>query len=248
MVISNKFNTKKAELNGINIEYFYTHDTNADKSLQAGVDAIKTFSKLFGDYPYKNFTIVECDFVYGGMEYPNLIMISNEIENYDDYLNVIIHETAHQWWYGMVGNDEFTYPWLDEALTEFSTILFYDNCEGYAFNHNQIVNISKDNYTLFISVYEDVLGPIDTSMRAVDKYSTEPEYTYCTYVKGVLMYDSLYQLIGKKDFYNALKIYFDENKFKNVTPENLISAFEKTSGQSLQNFFNSWINGKVVIR
>jgi len=248
IVVSDKFSVVNKETDNTNIEYYYFNDNHPESSLKAGVDAIKTFSKMFGEYPYKNFSIVETDFIYGGMEYPNLVMISTDITNETDYLNVIVHETAHQWWYGVVGNDEFTYPWLDESLTEFSTILFYDNNENYQLNHKDMINSSKENYTLFITVYEDVLGPIDTSMRAVDKYATEPEYTYCTYVKGVLMYDSLYQLIGKNAFNKSLKTYFENNKYSNASPEDLITAFEKTTKQNLSNFFESWISGKVIIR
>ncbi len=248
LVISNKFEVISETVDDVCIEYYFTNNTNPNASLKAGVDAIKTFSNLFGDYPYSNFTIVQNDFIYGGMEYPTLIMVSNTIENSDDYLNVIVHETAHQWWYGMVGNDEFKFPWLDEALTEFSTLLFYDNNEDYNLTHEKMVNITKENYSLFISVYEDVLGTIDTSMRSVDKYSTEPEYTYCTYVKGVLMYESLYQLLGEKDFIKGLQIYFENNKYKNAIPDDLICSFEESCGNNLSNFFSSWLEGKVVIR
>lgn len=248
IVVSNKFQVISTTHNNTTIEYYYFNDSNAELSLKAGSDSIKTFSKLFGEFPYKNFSIVKTDFIYGGMEYPNLVMISADIENVDDYLNVIVHETAHQWWYAMVGNDQYTLPWLDEAITEFSTILFYDNNEGYALNHKQMVETCHENYSTFITVYNDVLGSIDTSMRAVNKYNTEPEYTYCTYVKGVLMYDSLYSLIGEKCFIKSLKIYFENNKFTNATKLDLISAFEKASEQNLSNFFDSWLNGKVVIR
>lgn len=248
LVASNKFEVITEKINYTNVEYYYFNDNSPEASLKAGVDSIRTFSEKFGNYPYKNFSIVKTDFIHGGMEYPNLIMISADIENKDDYLNVIIHETAHQWWYSMVGNDEFLYPWLDEALTEYSTVLFYDYNEGYNYTHNQIIDANKENYTLFVSVYEDVLGSIDTSMRAVNEYSTEPEYTYCTYVKGVLMYESLYKLIGEKKFCASLKTYFENNKYKNVNPQNLIDAFESESKQELSNFFDSWIKGKVVIR
>ena len=43
---------------------------------------------------------------------------------------VTVHETAHQWWYGVVGNDQIDEPWLDEALTEYSTILYYGHRYG----------------------------------------------------------------------------------------------------------------------
>lgn len=248
LVVSNKFKVISNKANDTIVEYYYIEDENASKSLQAGVDSIKTFSKLFGVFPYKNYAIAETDFVYGGMEYPNLVMISDDIDNIDDYLNVIIHETAHQWWYAMVGNDEFLYPWLDEAITEFSTILFYDYNTGYNLNHQKMVEINHTNYTTFLTVYNDVLGHIDTSMRAVNEYETEPEYTYCTYVKGVLMYESLYQLVGEKAFLKGAKLYFENNKFKNAIPQDLISAFENTSKKELNNFFDSWLKGKVVIR
>lgn len=248
LVISEKFNVIKNETNGVEIEYYYFDDEFPEESLKTGMDALKTFSNLFGKYPYKNYRIVESDFVFGGMEYPNLVMISKDIENHDDYKNVIIHETAHQWWYSVVGNNEYEEPWVDEALTEFSTMLFYDYNKDYTFTRKEMIKASYENYRLFVSVYQDVLGQLDTSMRSVDKYNTEPEYTYCIYVKGALMYESLYELIGEKDFIKALKIYYEKNKFKNVRTIDIINSFEKASKQDLTNFFESWLKGKVVIK
>lgn len=248
MVISDKFEVCSKNVDNVEVKYYYFNDKNPEISLKAGVDSIKTFSDKFYKYPYKQFNIVEADFVYGGMEYPQLVMINTEIDNADDYNNVIIHETAHQWWYNIVGNDEYKYPWLDEAITEFSTILFYDYNDGYNLTHKKMIEANKSNYTMFVTVYNDVLGHVDTSMRAINEYDTEPEYTYCTYVKGVLMYDSLYNLIGEKKFINALKIYAENNKFKNATPKDIICAFEKSYGSDLDNFFDSWIKDKVVIR
>lgn len=229
------------------VSYYYYEDEYADESLQAGVDAINTFSRLFGEYPYSTFNIVKTGFVHGGMEYPNLILVSDDINNLDDYLNVIIHETAHQWWYGVVGNDEYTYPWLDEALTEYSTCLFYDYNDGYNLNMKDMVNVCHENYALFVSVYTDVLGSVDTSMRAVNLYATEPEYTYCTYVKGVLMFDSLEKLVGREKFLKSLKNYYKNMQFLVSKPENLINSFNFVCKTNLNNFFDSWTMGKVVV-
>lgn len=248
MVVSDKFQVKSKKVDKVDVLYYYFEDINSDQSLQAGIDSINTFSKLFGKYPYQTYSVVQTDFIHGGMEYPNLVMISADIENSDDYKNVIVHETAHQWWYGIVGNDEMKNPWLDEALTEFSTVLFYDENEGYNLTHEKMIKASKENYSLFVTVYQDVLGKIDTSMRDCKSYSTEPEYTYCTYVKGVLMFDSLYHLVGKDKFIKSLKTYFEQCKYKNATPKDLILAFEETCKTNATNFFDSWISGKVVIR
>jgi len=247
VVLSNKFKVITENINEVEVNYYYFDDAQAERSLKTGVNCLNTFGNLFGAYPYKTFNIVQTDFIQGGMEYPNLVMISSAIDNGEDYCNVIVHETAHQWWYGVVGNDEFKYPWLDEALTDYCTVLFYDYNEGYKLTHKGMIEIDRANYRLFKTVYEDVLGTIDTSMRPVNEYDTEPEYTYCTYVKGVLMYESLYTLIGQKNFIKGLKTYYQNNAFKNVTPTNLITAFEEASKMDLKQFFDSWISGKVII-
>ncbi len=246
-VLSEKFKVKSDKIGKVQINYFYYNDGNSDLALKASVDAIGIFSDLFGDYPYEVFNVVKCDFLHGGMEYPNLVMISDDIDDLDEYLNVIVHETAHQWWYGVVGNDEYTLPWLDEAITEFSTALFYDKNSDYNLTHKKIIEGNKQNYSLFITVYQDVLGSVDTSLRAVDQYDTEPEYTYCTYVKGCLMYESLYSLLGEKKFLKALNNYFQNNKFSNAQTIDLVNAFSAASGSDMQSFFDSWIKGKVVL-
>ena len=249
MVLSDKFNVVEKEINGICCKYFYIIDKTPEKSLKCITDSIKTFSNLFYEYPYMSYNVAETDFCYGGMEYPNLSLISNQVENYDDYLNVIVHETAHQWWYNLVGNDEYNNPWLDEAITEYSCILFYDyNQNDYNFNHKDMINSAHSNFVFYQNVYTKVLGNLNTSMRRpINQYNTEPEYTFTVYVKGVLMYDSLYNLIGKDAFLKALKKYAQDNAYKISTEANLIACFENVTNTSLENFFDCWLNGKVII-
>lgn len=247
-ILSKNFKTLHKQDNEINYTYYYLNDQTPDKALQCAVDCINTFSELYYPYPYTTYSVVQASFLYGGMEYPMLSLISNSIDNYDDYLNVIVHETAHQWWYSLVGNDEYSNPWLDEALTEFSTLLFYDNNEGYNLTHTDMIDGMQENYNLFVSVYTDVLGEVDTSInRKICDFNTSPEYTYCVYVKGTLMFDSLYQLVGKKQFIKAIQLYAQTYAYKISTPECLIACFEKSTKTNLENFFDCWLNGKVII-
>lgn len=245
---SENFKTIFKNDNGVDYTYYYLNDSTPEKALNCAIDCINTFSNLYYPYPYSTYKVVQSSFVYGGMEYPMLSLVSNNIENYDDYLNVIVHETAHQWWYSLVGNDQYTNPWLDEALTEFSTLLFYDNNPHYNLTHSGMVDAMQENYNLFVTVYKDVLGSIDTSInRNVSQYNTSPEYTYCVYVKGTLMYDSLYQLVGKKQFLKSVQLYAKTYAYKLAKPEHLISCFEKCTKTNLENFFDCWLNNKVII-
>ena len=83
--------------------------------------------------------------------------------------------------------------------------------------------------------------------RPLDEYSSEQEYVYIAYVKGLLLFDSLREILGEKTFIKCLQNYFEEYKFQNVTPSHLIASFEKTSNVSLQSYFNAWINGDVIL-
>lgn len=249
MVLSDKFEVISDKINDVTVKYYYFDKENPQVYLKTAMDAIATFSDLFGKYPYEEFSVVHADFVHGGMEYPMLVYISDDVTDSKDYKNVIIHETAHQWWYGMVGNSAYRHAWMDEGLTEYSTLLFYEKNEDYGVNIEEAILNSSKSYASFVSLCEEVLGNCDTSMnRMVNQYDTEPEYVYMTYVKGMLLFDSLRDTIGDKKFFKGLKDYFATYQFSNVRPEQMIASFEKACGTKLTGFFDSWLNGKVVIK
>lgn len=246
-MVVGSFEEKTTKADGVLISYYYYSDENADLSLETAKKSIQTFNKLFGNYPYQTFNVVQTKFVQGGMEYPLLVMISDAVSG-AEYQNVIIHETAHQWWYGLVGNNEFKNAWQDEALAEFSTALFYKYNPDYNVDFEKQFQNLKASYQVFERVYTEVLSDLDKSInRSLDQFNTEPEYTYLTYVKGNLMFKALYDKMGEKKFLNALKNYFKTYKFKIATPENLISCFSKAYGSDLTEFFNSWLSGNVNI-
>lgn len=248
-ILSEEFLVESEKVGDIEVNYFYFSDKNPKQSLKTSVDAIKTFSNLFGDYPYKQLSVAEANFLHGGMEYPNLVFISNLVDVYSEYTNVIVHEIAHQWWYNLVGNNEFVSSWLDEGLTEYSTLMFYDENPDYEVKTSESKSNSLSSYLLFVDVYTSVYGDVDTTMnRSLDEYRSEVEYVYITYVKGMLLFDNIDEIIGREKFIKCLRKYFKENCFKIATPEKLISAFEDGSGVELESFFDSWISGKVVLK
>ena len=245
-VLSNQFSVLSKTTNGVEVKYFYYNNQNAEKALNTACKAIEKFSDMFGDYPYNSFTIVETNFVHGGMEYPRLIMISDFLKS-EDYDYVIVHETAHQWWYGLVGNDEFNEAWLDESLTEYSTVLFFEACPEYNLSYSQIVSGANNTYQFFLQIYKKINGSVGTSMlRSLDEFDTEPEYVNNIYARGVLMFDALRSQVGEKKFLSALSTYFEKFKNKIATTADFISVFEDKCGRQMEGFFNSWLEGEVV--
>ena len=248
LVLSDKFEVLSQKVGDTEVKYYYYEDENSALSMQTAVDSLKTFNLLIGEYPYRTLSVVKTNFLHGGMEYPNLVYISDAIEDYADYKNVIVHEIAHQWWYGVVGNNQFSEGWLDEGLTEYTTLLFYKLNPEYERDVELIVKNSLDSYLLFTDVYKQVFGTVNTSMnRALDEYTTNHEYVYMAYVKGMLLFENLNNFIGDKKFYSSLKQYYYTNKMTIATQANLVAAFEKGAHVNLTSFFNSWVTGTVVI-
>ncbi len=249
IVLSDKFETQNVEYENVKILYMFYKDNEPDKTVNTIKDALRTFNNLIGTYPYETLTVVQSNFIQGGMEYPNIVLISDEVEVQSDYFNVIVHEIAHQWFYNIIGNDEVSEAWLDEGLTEYVTAMFYDLNEGYGATCDEVVASMLNSYLLFVDVYNDIFGNLDTSMdRSLSEFGSEYEYTYMVYIKSVLMLDNLREVIGDANFCLGLKTYFENNKFKIAKKENFIRDFNKASNQDIKGLINSWIEGKVEIK
>ena len=223
-------------------------ETNLDKYAKLGADAVSFFSKTFGEYPYKSMAVVKTPFIYGGMEYPNLVFISNSIDDETEYIKVIVHEIAHQWWYGIVGNNEVKEAWLDESLAEYSTALFFKNHPEYKINYEDFVNEALSSYLLYVDVIQTLKGEVNTKMNlCVNEYQNDYEYSYMVYVKGVIMFDSLKNMVGEKSVVAGLKRYYTDNKFKIASTESFLKSFEQACHQDLKNYFDGFLNGTTII-
>ncbi len=247
MVLSEKFEVVTEQVGETTISYFYYDDPNFEAHLQTAVDALNTFNTLFGAYPYTTLNVAKANFLQGGMEYPNLVYISDDVDIDSEYNNVIIHEIAHQWWYGVVGNNECESAWIDEGLADYSTALFYDENPSYNRTSDQVFGSALSSYLLFCDVYREVYDDFDTSMnRNIHKFNTETEYVYLTYVKGVLMFDSISEMIGQDKMIKVLQDFYSENAFQNSKPADLVESFENVTHKKLASYIMSWLDGSVV--
>ena len=233
-----------ASINGVKVSvYRAKSDEQNDKIMQTSLDAINTFSSLYGKYPYSTYSVVKTGFLYGGMEYAGLSMVSNAL-NQSLLTDAVVHETAHQWWYGVVGNNEIKHPWLDESLAEFSTGEFYRVNTFYGVDESKRLADALSSYV----VYFDKTMPApksDIMSRNLAEYVDETEYAFCSYVKGQLMLRDLRSVIGAEKFNDALKKYYRDYAYKTATPDDLIGTFEDVSGRPLSSYFYSWIDGKA---
>ena len=245
-VLSDRFKYLSAKAGDVTIDYYYINDNQPENSLKVAADAVNTFNRLFGNYAYKNYTVAETDFTQGGMEYPALSFISSDLEK-QAYNEVIVHETAHQWWYGGVGNDQIAYGFLDEGLTEYTTVMFFDENKDYGLSKRYLMDNCENSYRSFCSIYNSFYKNVDTSMqKSLDKFNSEYEYVSIAYLKGCMFFNSLESAVGKESFLLALKEYYKTYCYKVATPYDLASVFTKIAGVP-EKYFTSWYDGTAII-
>jgi hypothetical protein len=108
---------------GVKVNTYWTSGISSSSaaSIQStAASALDAHSGRFGAYPYGEADLVlDNNFWFGGMEYPGFVLdvISS---------TAIVHELAHQWWYGIVGDDEYRTPWLDESFADYATDLYFN--------------------------------------------------------------------------------------------------------------------------
>jgi len=221
-------------------------DENINEYLLTAKKTIELFNDLFGEYPYSTLSVVFTDFFQGGMEYPNLVYVSNSVEGLEERKKVIIHEIAHQWWYGLVGNNEVDMAWFDEGLAEYSTLLFYEMYPEDGVDSKKMVQDTIISYELYLDVIKTLNLDINYSMElSLDEYASEYEYVYMIYVKGLLFFDGLRETLGDDVFFKFLKTVVKEYKFKNIDKDGFVRILQKVSGVDMSEFVNNWLSGKV---
>ena len=241
MVVSEKFKILSDVVDGVKIHSYYIEDIYGDLALQTAKDSIQIFNRLFGKYPYKQFSVAAADFFIGGMEYPNLVFIDHTLyaEQSKEFLEyVVAHEAAHQWWYGLVGNDEVDEPWLDEALTEYSTMLYYENKYGKEIKEEIYKKMIVRPYETYVKREKN----LDKSIyKSTKDFKNAREYQVMVYYKGAMFVEELRNVLGDDTFFRAMKIYFDKFKFKNATTQDFLDVCEGVSNKDLKDLFKEWL-------
>lgn len=240
----NRYQAASQKIGKTTVTSYYFTENAGLKALDYAAQALAYFNEAFGEYPYPRFNLVESDFYIGGMEYPCLIMLDHNLyeRSESDWLEMVtVHETAHQWWYGLVGNNQITDAWLDEGLTEYSTVLYYGHRYGQEKEeevYKNLIGEGKYKNLQYIFSSDDI---DETIHRPVHEFPNWSVYDLLVYGKGAMLFHSLREEIGDELFFKSLQLYFRENCFKNAGKEDIIKAFNQITGKDWQQHFDRWL-------
>ncbi len=243
IVCSTEFEVYQTIADGVQVMYYCYADAQAEKTLQLLADCITYYADTFGDYMYKTYSAVQTGFCFGGMEYPGLVMLSDALTE-KDYYYTAAHETAHQWWYAAVGNNQLENAWMDEGLAEYSSYLFFAEREDYGVNADARKETAHTAYNALCSVQAQVFGEADTTMnRKLGSYGGY-EYVVIAYDKGMLLFDTLRDAVGDQRFFAGLKRYYKEYSGKVAVPEELADCFRSAGAAGV---IASFVDGSAVL-
>jgi len=236
---SDEWNVYSEDVQGTMVRsyYFGELDFSSEKAIETARHSLEVFNGIYGPYPYSELAIVATDFP-SGMEYPSIVMIAKDrykAARLNALESVIAHEIGHQWWYGVVGNDQVDEAWLDESLTVFSTALFFGQKYG------------EDAYISYVNSYrnryenrksEDGDGIVSKPLTEFENWS---DYSNLVYRKGMLFIDAMCDEYGKENVLEFMKTYYETYKFKTATTDDFIRLGVSHFGDDFKDHADVWI-------
>ena len=223
---------------------------------------VKTYERWYGPYPYRRLTVVDGFVgVGGGMEYPQLVVIQafggrrriplpiKELQRLG-LVDVICHEIAHQWFFGIVANNQMEEPWLDEAFATFTE----DRFMALRFPEDSLKRIlgfwqrflpvvpgrGAVPRLMDLGVYTLVNGPFDEVIDRTPAYQLK-NYGTLIYGKGSHVLHALRNRMGEALFDSLMREYVARYRFRHPHLQDFIQVAEEVSGQDLYAFFDNWL-------
>ncbi len=206
---------------------------SATRGAAIAKNVLNTLSPILGNYPYSTLTIAQADMAYAGMEYPNLLMVQRELYLPGRELELeltITHEIIHQWFYGIIGSDQYNAPWLDESLTSYLSLVYFERTG----NEAAYGALSSRYLVERAALGGKIDGPLSS-------YATEDAYVNSAYWRGAAMFAALREKIGDEAFFNGLRTYIETNAYGITTKAQLVAAFEQAANTELSEWFDEWL-------
>jgi hypothetical protein len=228
------------------------HSGQAERHFDATRTTLKYYGEWYGPYPYGHITIVDPAWQSGagGMEYPTLFTAGSRWlapAGVTTPEGVTVHEAGHQFWYGIVGNNEFEDAWMDEGFNTFSTA-------------RAIAQVYDPNYLAvryfggFIPwVFKDVVIRRETDGNRLAGYRRDersdaqstPTFEYfpttggsITYNKTALWLNTMERWLGWPTLQRILSTHFSRWKFKHPGPADFFMTASEGAGRDLTGFFD----------
>jgi hypothetical protein len=236
------------------------HGNMESRYFDATFHTLHYMGEWFGEYPYPTLTVVDppANSSTGGMEYPTLFTGGTHFLSPPESLSpegVTIHEAGHQWWYGLVANNEFEEAWLDEGINSWAE----SRVQRFAYPGQKFY--VRTFFGGIPLVFRATPIPLETASLGSVRHSgnlarmTEPSwelidgasYGVNSYSKPEMVLNTLERLLGEEVMLKAMRAYFKRYSFKHPTTTDFTRTIEESSGRDLTWFFDQTFESSDLV-
>jgi hypothetical protein len=269
IIASNNLRSEERVVGGVTIRSIFRpdHEAAARRVLNIAADALRVFVARFGPLPMETISIVDAPLVatLGSAEFAGLSVIASafyldfdspSMRNMPDVIReqrasvesslewTVAHVVAHQWWGATVGNDPAREPVLDEALSNWSALLYYRETHG----EEQFTAALDEQVRGVYTLYRTFGGEDMEASRSARDYRNSFQYSAIVGSKGALMFEALRKLLGDERFFAALRDYYSANSLEVADMDDLRGAFiagaPVEQRRAVSRTFDRWLSSK----
>jgi hypothetical protein len=246
MIADDNFELVTTESHGITVNSWYNpgEDDAGRAVAQFGEQSVVLFDEVLGAYPYREMDLAPVEMQgAAGCEFPSLIYVGGNY--YEGPLSgrdevalefTVAHEMVHQWFYGLVGNNQYAHAFIDEGLTNYlSASVYFERTYDEDTARQVIDEFIRDQ---FEDAVRDDRDPVVD--RPTDDFPSGYDYVIAAYAKSPLGFEAIRQEIGDEAFFAGLQAYVRSFSFTVAEPDDLLAAFETASGTELDAIWDHW--------
>ena len=239
----------------IRVAAFHEHSHYAKRMTQIAKNAVETYSKWLGDYPWEQFTLAESYFGWNGNECGALVMIDERVfdmphlaDGFVDYL--VSHEVCHQWFYNLVGTDGVREPFMDEGLATSLSHLVMDKVHGrdhrmleYPVGLKWLPPIQRDDYRNQGLRAMFAKGGDGAIRREMGEYGNIAQLFNMAYDKASKVFDLIRERMGESAWIEFLRHVVKEYSYRQLSLKDFRRELESFTGRDWGKFFEEWFEG-----
>jgi aminopeptidase N len=234
-----KYNIKDIRsVSGVPIHLYYYPEwkNRVEPTYKYAGQMVDFYEKEIGiKYPWESYSQIPVqDYMFGAMEnttatiFGDFYMADSREVLDRNYVSVDAHELAHQWFGDYVTAKSETHQWLQESFASYYSQLFEREVYGddyFAWSRRGSANSAIDE------AQHNKLGVANSSAGGTFIYG-----------KGSFVLNMLKYVVGGREAYNkAIKHYLQLHSYQNVDTHDLLTAFEESTGMSLEWFWDEWL-------
>ena len=228
------------------------HAAQESRHFDATAATLRFYGEWYGPYPYSHITIVDPAFQSGsgGMEYPTLFTAGSRWlapSRVSQPERVTIHEAGHQFWYGIVGTNEFEHAWMDEGFNTFSEartmeaamtpnrlgLRFFGGFVPWVIDDIELPRATDGNR---LSGYRE---NAEADAQATPTFRYWPgTATFISYNKTALWLHTLERHLGWPVLRRVMSTFFERWKYRHPRPDDFFAVVDEVTGRDMRWFFD----------